>query len=107
MNDHYFRNILLGLINDREYLIDNKCPDNSIEVSVKFEKKVYFTHDDENLELALHILSHSLEKVFKKFEDENNFFEPQLIVRPEGVISAKILMKQKDPDEIDSESKKP
>ena len=97
MHANYLKEQMIALNGDREYIpIYQGGPDNTVEVSVKFDKKTYYSAQDLQIGLTMLILNGSIDKVFKAYEETYDFWEPQCIVKPEGIISAKISMRMKE-----------
>ena len=96
---NYLRELLMKQIETKDFLPIQMCPSKYVELSVKFDRPIHLAMDDPDFHNGVDILSYSTNTVIQKYKNWFDFFEPQLIIKPDGTIISKIAMRPKPKEE--------
>ena len=95
--ENYFTNVLYqGKKTD--FLPNNQMHDHIIEINIRNFKSFELSTLDKGFNKMLDIIASNYANVIEAYEDENDFFEPMLKIKPDGEISVTIHMKKKEID---------
>lgn len=86
----------LNTIHTGEFLPYNYAADDFFELSIKTSKPVEISPVDSKFDQLFRVLVQSYEKLVESLKEENDFFQPQLIMRLDGKISVKVSLRKKE-----------
>lgn len=93
---HYIRSRLNTVAGDIQFLPINAGSTKTVSIFMEGLSAFSITVDDEGMNIALNILSHSLKGIHESYQEKFYFHEPFLSVTPEGKWNLRVRMFEKE-----------